>query len=217
VSSKKSLGVLLALIPLLSGCHSKGDNATEDKITASKVVADSSLPDGWSRAEAKGDKLSIGIPPSWHAADLTKGQLDKAIAASGDPDPGFASAVKSMAANKSFKLLIMHEPEGDFATNLTVVEVDAKGLTLEQVKSANIDGLKGDAKGAPEVSELKVDGTDAVEIKYEHLTSPVKEALDADAYLILKNGKQYLLTFTVPKGSAISADFASMVKTFHVG
>jgi hypothetical protein len=213
---QKNIALGLAGLAILGAAGCKKTDAS-GTITTSTTQEDSTLPSGWKRVEATGEKLSIGYPSDWHAVDLTQTDFDKAIDSSGDKDPSFASTVKTMAANKTFKLIVMHDKEGDFSPNLNVIEMDAGGSTLDQLKSANLDQLKSIASGTPTTADATVDGTPAVEFKYQMQNPSIKEAIDIDSYLLVKDGKQYILTFTATQGSKTESDFSGMKDTFHAG
>jgi hypothetical protein len=215
---KYSLIGLLSMLSLLIGCQApRGAGAQADRVTSTKVEADNSLPDGWKRVEAKGEKLSIGYPPDWKALDLTQADFAKEMDSAGLQDPEMVADAKKLAQNKGFKLMVAHAPEGDFRPNLNVLVIDAPGATFDEAKRENLDQLKGLSKTPPVESDIVMDGNQAVEFKSEMAMPTVKEPIDVDSYIFLKNNKEYVLTISAIKGSPTESSFDGIVKTLKVG
>jgi len=188
-------------------------------VTSSTEVKDSALPKGWVKAEVTGEKMSIGCPPGWHAIDMTANDFDKTMD-SVQLDATTRSQIKELAANKAFKLIVMHKIEVDFSPNLTIIETPSPSrVTLDQLRDANIEELKSTATGSPVVSKTTVDGVDAYLIKWQQ-PKPMgssKDILNEWSYLLLKDNNQYMLTFTTVPSDGLDKEVAGMFNTFHLG
>jgi hypothetical protein len=203
----------------LMGCANPSPQEGNAPVTSTKSVNDTGLPAGWTKVEVQGEKMSIACLPNWVAIDPSAKDFEKMMETA-NLSADMMAEIKQATANKSIKLLVFKKVQaGTFSPNLNIIETKIPAdVTLQQLQDLNVSQLKGIAVGTPTVTNTTLAGTDARCVKWvqKNPSGVGPSTLQETTYLLIKNGNQYVLTFTLTDSSE-DAGVEAMAKTFSLG
>lgn len=212
---------------MVAGCNKGGDEPVTSTTTTTPgktaVASNSSvpLPAGWKLAEAKADKISMGIAPDWRAIDLTEGDWSKMADIAFKDDPKAAEKrgmIEAIAKNKTMKMMVMHQLDAqNFTSNINVIAMPSGGKSLDEIVKLNGDQLQQMYNISAKAEPIKLAGGDASVMKFQVTQGANK--LAEECYITVKGDTYYIVTVTLPASAseALVKEAEQMAQTFNVG
>ena len=227
------LGLIALLSLVLVGCDLPGE--------ASPVTVQSKangLLPGWLRYESPDDGFTLDVPKSWQKLKVSGEDLKEAVEVVMENNPKLAEYFDTAefrkqlsGLNRSGVRLLLFDTASDmnttmFATNLNIIRTDIPdNLSIEEVVDMNLEELER-AMGSGLVTDirreaLKMGGIMARKIYYTYRVQVGYDmSVDADVtqYLLVKNGTQYILTFSTSsdEGPYRANEFDKIARTFKL-
>ena len=210
-----TIGLLAVLV--VAGCKSGGDN----QVIAGHESSPSGLPAGWTRVTANSGGVSLGMPSDWHEKPTSGNEIKKGMSAIKSQNSADEEIKKSGAEiTSSIKLVIDHGMDAKgLDANATIVVVPSEGGTQEALTKSLVDQFKqiGAVVTSTKNETLAAGESSVVECKRSMTYASGPADLEFTSYLIAKNGKEYLLTFTLPAGNdSLKSEVDGIAKTFQI-
>ena len=215
------IGLALCLLVGFTGCSQEHDRVGD----APRTETASSIA-GWKGVSTSG--IALQFPADWKLDDLSRDRYEQGADKVYGNDPKFAGirSQASAAAKQGVIKLIAFETATvgtGFATNCSVGILDAPGQeTLEQAAQATVSQLAPIVTQGtqPKLQYVTLKSGRSALIRSEIKSpNPAIPALVSLAYLIRKDSKLVVVTFTVPAQDEthIQTIANHVMETFHFG
>jgi hypothetical protein len=221
---KRTFFAALAALVFITGCNDTAP-APEIKTTTTPEAG------GWKRVTNEQAGISVQVPESWIALDLSSDQLDEIFKDMETKSPQFAKmgpTIRELSKQGMYKMFIIHKNIADdgqaFADNINVVAQDMPaGVTLQEIVNASKETLAqmGEVK-AEEIPEepTKVGGHDAIMLRGP-MKAPTENGVIDVQYLsfhMLTEKQLVVVTATAPvnRMSALEDEMRAIVNTIEI-
>ncbi|WP_285778623.1 hypothetical protein [Microtetraspora sp. NBRC 13810] len=185
----------------LTGCGGgqTGENASapaED----TQAAKDAQPPAGFKTVGGEANGVTVAVPESWTALDLTKDDLDQGLAQSGLSGGALRQAKRGLESLVSSKALWASDPASaaqspdKFATNLNGFCQPSAGETTEQLISSAKSQLGRLDATIDEAAEVPVEAGQAVRVTYTFTSKDVK--VRGTQYYVPAGGRTCLVTLS---------------------
>jgi hypothetical protein len=230
------LGLIALLSLVMYGCDISDLGGSARPVTVQSKGA--GLLPGWLRYESPDDGFSVDLPDTWMKLEVSGEDLEAALKIVSDNNPGLAEYMNEGQFRKGLSnleragvRLLLYDTSVDvyttlFATNLNIIRMGVPGdMKLEEFVDKNLEELKR-AMGSGLVTDirrepLKMGGVAARKIYYTYriqLGNNYSVDVDVTQYLLVKNGSQYILTFSTSsdEGPYRANEFDKVARTFKL-
>jgi hypothetical protein len=125
-------------------------------------------------------------------------------------------------SNGMIKLFVLHmlKKGSAFALNANVLVISSGGESLDSLAKENLLQLRRIASGQVTLKKVSLPAGNAELIEYHRLVQTATGPLDVDfvSYLLIKNGNQFILTFsTPPDEKSLKPQMVEMAKSLRIG